>query len=148
MLLISTFKYQSFPPFINGAVSPSAVISVATSPLRITLLPFATSIGIDRVGSVPSRTLNFTWAVPLIGGTCSAYQRRTLLIHHHCVIDCICQRSSRRMRSPWRHQSFVSQDALYILCGPVVSMDLQFRRTALRYLVRNQETCQQPCVMS
>ena len=56
LLLISTFKYQSFPAFINDSVSPFAFISVATSPLRITLLPCATSIGIDRFGSVPSRT--------------------------------------------------------------------------------------------
>ena len=50
VFLISTFRCQSFPALINGAVSPFAVISVATSPLRITLLP--TSLGL----------------VPLIGG--------------------------------------------------------------------------------
>ena len=32
----------------------------------------ATSIGIDRVGSVPSTTLNVSWAVPLIGRMCIA----------------------------------------------------------------------------
>ena len=69
LLLISTFKYQSSPTLVNGALSPPVVINIASSPLYATLLPFATSIGIDRVGSVSSATLNFTWAMPLIGGT-------------------------------------------------------------------------------
>ena len=100
----------------------------------------------ELTGSVPSH--QELWISP---GLCPwsevrASQRRPLHNHIHWVIDCICQRSSWRMRSPWRYQSFVSQDALYLLCGSVVPINLQFRRTALRYHVWYQETCPKPCL--
>ena len=74
-------------------------INRALSPLKTNLLPVATSIVIDRVGSVPSRTLNFTWAVPLIGGMCVATTHSP-------------QFSSLTLGSLWR----------WILCGSVVSI--------------------------
>ena len=40
--IFSTFMHQSSPSLVNSAVSPFAVINLAFSPLRITLLPFAT----------------------------------------------------------------------------------------------------------
>ena len=59
-LLISTFKQHSSPTYVYGATSPPAVLNITSLPQYATLLPSATSIGIDSVGSVPSTTLNFT----------------------------------------------------------------------------------------
>ena len=68
-LLISAFGCKSSPSLVTARL-----LLLLRSTSCLLYLPIcchlATNIGIDVVGSVPSTTLNFTWAVHLIGGTC------------------------------------------------------------------------------
>ena len=130
LIMISTFKYQSFPTFVNGAVSLFSVISVVCSPLGITPLPCATSIGINRIGSVPSRILNFIEACPSseVRASTTQFSITSLWTGLHLQTQSLTCAVPLAVSPLWSG---------FILCG-VVSMGLQLRRAALRNHVCTQ----------
>ena len=71
--------------------------------------PLATGIGIDKVGSVPTTTLNVTWAVPLIGRMCISTTHSSLCnwlhlptqFQKYALFMALCNRPQHCIAEDW-----------------------------------------------